>query len=144
MPHCLMWCIWRERNSRSFEGREWSILEFKSFLLSSNGVLFYHLFLVFTFLCCLIFVSWFLDVFASFVHFLCTGLCSFKKNFILLIKKKKLWGLGGEISLCITWTIWRKCNHYTFEGIEHLPLELKLFVVCSMYDWMAALSSHSM
>ena len=31
MPHYLMWCIWRERNARSFEGRERSILEFKSF-----------------------------------------------------------------------------------------------------------------
>ena len=31
MPHCLMWCIWWERNSRSFEGRKRSILEFKSF-----------------------------------------------------------------------------------------------------------------
>ena len=29
--HYLMWCIWWERNSRSFEGRERSILEFKSF-----------------------------------------------------------------------------------------------------------------
>ena len=31
VPHYLMWCIWRERNSRSFEGRERSIVEFKSF-----------------------------------------------------------------------------------------------------------------
>ena len=30
-PHCLLWCIWREQNARSFEGRERSILEFKSF-----------------------------------------------------------------------------------------------------------------
>ena len=28
--HYLMWCIWWERNSRSFEGRERSIIEFKS------------------------------------------------------------------------------------------------------------------
>ena len=35
------------------------------------------------------FCNWFLDVFASFVHFLGTGLCSFNKIFILLIKKKK-------------------------------------------------------
>ena len=33
VPHCLIWCIWRERNSRSFEGRKRSILEFKSFFL---------------------------------------------------------------------------------------------------------------
>ena len=31
MPHCLMWCIWSERNARCFEGCEWSLLEIKSF-----------------------------------------------------------------------------------------------------------------
>ena len=35
VPHCLMWCIWREQNSRSFEDRERSILEFKSFFFST-------------------------------------------------------------------------------------------------------------
>ena len=25
--HCLMWCIWQERNSRSFEGCERTILD---------------------------------------------------------------------------------------------------------------------
>ena len=35
MPHCLMWCIWRERNSRSFEDRERSILEFKSIFFAT-------------------------------------------------------------------------------------------------------------
>ena len=33
--HCLMWCIWQERNSRSFEDHERSILEFKSFFFST-------------------------------------------------------------------------------------------------------------
>ena len=33
--HCLMWCIWREQNLRSFEDREQSILEFKSFFFST-------------------------------------------------------------------------------------------------------------
>ena len=31
MPHCLMWCIWSERNARFFEGCEQSLLEIKSF-----------------------------------------------------------------------------------------------------------------
>ena len=31
VPHCFMWCIWGERNTRSFEGCEQSILEFKPF-----------------------------------------------------------------------------------------------------------------
>ena len=33
VPHCLLWCIWRERNARSFEGCERSMLEIKSFFL---------------------------------------------------------------------------------------------------------------
>ena len=33
VPHCVLWCIWRERNSRCFEGKEQSISEFKSLLL---------------------------------------------------------------------------------------------------------------
>ena len=47
VPHYLMWCIWREWNSRSFKGCERSILEFKSFFFFT----FYHLFLVSPFLC---------------------------------------------------------------------------------------------
>ena len=35
VPHCLMWCIWREWNSRSFEGREQSIIKLKSFFFFS-------------------------------------------------------------------------------------------------------------
>ena len=31
VPHSLMWYIQQERNAKSFEGRERSILEFKSF-----------------------------------------------------------------------------------------------------------------
>ena len=59
-----------------------------SLLLFSNGVWFYLLFLVFPFLGCLSIVLWFLDVFASLVHFLCTGLCSFNILLSYLSKKK--------------------------------------------------------
>ena len=41
VPHCLLWCIWRKRNARSFEGCERSMLEIKSFFfytLSLIGV----------------------------------------------------------------------------------------------------------
>ena len=31
IPHCLMWSIWRERNLRTFEGREFSPLDLQSF-----------------------------------------------------------------------------------------------------------------
>ena len=27
--HCLMWCLWRERNTRTFEGCEQSVVELK-------------------------------------------------------------------------------------------------------------------
>ena len=33
VSHCLMWCIWSERNARCFEGCERSLLEIKSFFL---------------------------------------------------------------------------------------------------------------
>ena len=29
VPHCLMWCIWKERNSRCFEDKERSMLDLK-------------------------------------------------------------------------------------------------------------------
>ena len=29
VPHCLMWCIWRERNLRTFEESETSIADLK-------------------------------------------------------------------------------------------------------------------
>ena len=35
VPHCLIWCIWHERNARSFEGCEHSTLEIKYFFLQT-------------------------------------------------------------------------------------------------------------
>ena len=32
VPHCLMWCIWGERNARCFEGCKQSLLEIKSLM----------------------------------------------------------------------------------------------------------------
>ena len=29
VPHCLMWCIWKERNSRCFEDSDCSMLDLK-------------------------------------------------------------------------------------------------------------------
>ena len=34
VPHCLIWCIWCERNARSFEGYERSLLEIECGLFS--------------------------------------------------------------------------------------------------------------
>ena len=33
IPHCLMWCLWRERNSRSFEGIEKNVADLKLLVL---------------------------------------------------------------------------------------------------------------
>ena len=33
VPHCLMWCIWKERNARTFEGCEKSIVELKLYFM---------------------------------------------------------------------------------------------------------------
>ena len=29
IPHCLMWCLWRQRNARTFEGCELRVVELK-------------------------------------------------------------------------------------------------------------------
>ena len=29
VPHCMMWCLWRERNARTFEGCETSVVDLK-------------------------------------------------------------------------------------------------------------------
>ena len=36
VPHCLFWCIWHERNARSFEGCEHSMLEIKYFFFTHS------------------------------------------------------------------------------------------------------------
>ena len=35
VPHCVLWCLWRETNSTCFKGTERLILEIKSLLLHS-------------------------------------------------------------------------------------------------------------
>ena len=94
MPHCLIWCIWRERNARSFEGCEHSLLEIKSFFLHTLfewSVAFSH------FSCSSFsFFSWLLffcfRICASIVHPQCTrfGNLSIIINILtLFIPKKK-------------------------------------------------------
>ena len=82
VPHCLIWCIWRERNARSFKGCERSLLETKSFFLHSlwmeYGFFSFFLFFLFYFSWPLIFC--FL-IFAPIVHPNVLGL----EIFLLLI-----------------------------------------------------------
>ena len=35
IPHCLMWCIWQERNNRCFEDFEMSIADLKQFFFKT-------------------------------------------------------------------------------------------------------------
>ena len=35
VPHCLMWCIWQERNNRHFEDLERSVSDLKLFFLKT-------------------------------------------------------------------------------------------------------------
>ena len=90
VPYCLMWCIWRERNTRSFEGCEQSILEFKFFFFFTL----LKLCLVLPSFSCLSLpvlldhcnlVSW---CFCLFSHFLCPGLCFYLIKFLCYLSKK--------------------------------------------------------
>ena len=57
VPHCLIWCIWSERNARNFEGCEHSLLEINYFFLHTMiGVWSFLIFLVLSFLFFLIIV----------------------------------------------------------------------------------------
>ena len=35
IPHCLMWCIWQERNNRCFEDSERTIADLKLFFFKT-------------------------------------------------------------------------------------------------------------
>ena len=35
IPHCLMWCLWQECNSRQFEGSERSTADLKHIVLNN-------------------------------------------------------------------------------------------------------------
>jgi hypothetical protein len=58
IPHCIFGCVWWERNSRSFEGIEWSVLELKWSLIhilwewnNAYGVVSFHYVLEFLDFC---------------------------------------------------------------------------------------------
>ena len=85
--HEFHWlCIWYS-NCELNHIISWNLF---AFLLFSNGVWFYLLFLVFPFMGCLSIVLWFLDFFAFLIHFLCMGLCFFNILLSYLSKKKFL------------------------------------------------------
>ena len=75
IPHCFFWCLWWERNSRCFEGKERHILELKWMLLhilmewtNASGLLSSYTIFDFLDYC----TAWFFWVVSS-VHILFTG-----------------------------------------------------------------------
>ena len=91
IPHCLLWCLWRERNGRCFEDIERSIPDLK--------LLFFRTLRVGCLLCkinhsLLFLISQTLAIFVfdffSLVHSLCTRVFLFYQYILLLIKKKNL------------------------------------------------------
>ena len=104
VPHCLLWCLWRERNSRCFEDKERSISDLKLFILRTLmdwlAALRNQSFSSFLdFLDSCNFCSW---LFWPLVHSLCTRVFHFLEiNKLLLIKKKKKIFLEGKSNLMI-------------------------------------------
>ena len=94
VPHCLMWCLWREKNSRCFENNERSILDLKLFffktLLDWLATLRNQSFSSFLdFLDSCNFCSWFVDP----LYTPCVLGCPFfyiNKTYYLSTKKKKV------------------------------------------------------
>ena len=91
VPHCLLWCIWMERNSRCFEDIERSMLDISSYFLElywtgslCGGTILFLLFWIY-----LIFVMFAIDLFPP-VYLLCTWVSLFlSMKFYYLSKKKK-------------------------------------------------------
>ena len=91
VPHCLLWCIWMERNSRCFEDIERSMLDISSYFLElywtgslCGGTIIFLLFWIY-----LIFVMFAIDSFPP-VYPLCTWVSLFlSMKFYYLSKKKK-------------------------------------------------------
>ena len=90
VPNCIMLCLWQERNSRSFEGCEWNILEIKTFFLHTlldwiaaflSPPFFPHI--------CLIIVFW-IDCTSLLVHCWCTRFVFISNKIFVTYKKKKI------------------------------------------------------
>jgi hypothetical protein len=51
--------------------------------------------------------------------------------------------IWNAIPSCLMWLIWRERNHRAFEDSERNSVELKLTLLRTLFEWMAAVSSHS-
>ena len=91
VPHCLLWCIWKERNSKCFEDIELSMSDISSYFSElywtcslCGGTILFLLFWIY-----LIFVMFVLDLF-TLVYSLCTWVSlSFYYQWIFITYQKK-------------------------------------------------------
>ena len=43
--------------------------------------------------------------------------------------------IGRAVPHCLMWSIWRERNGHSFEDCEWSYVEIKLFFLCSLFDW---------
>jgi hypothetical protein len=127
-PLCLMWCIWRERNSRSFEDCERTTIELKAIVFKSLYVwmsaynnsrsceskIFFFFFFFFS-------LTWLADlgkILAFFNHFGLSWVMSSR-----LVDLFECWWMGGSshgvvvskmVPSCLLWCLWREISDQNF------------------------------
>ena len=101
VPHCIMWCLWQEQNSRSFEGCERTILDFKAFFLCTllDWSVAFHSPPCFSPLDILEHCNLFWLYFSLITPPVYLVWFPFSKNFRYLLKKKKLLAMYLSLSL---------------------------------------------
>ena len=102
IPHCIMWILWRERNSRTFEGCERTIQDLKSFSFthSWNGFQLRVFYLVPLCCICLITVPFLCNIDSSAVYICVHRICPFLLLMNFYLSKKEKSGYWILILLC--------------------------------------------
>jgi len=49
-------------------------------------------------------------------------------------------GIWKAVPFGLMWSIWKEWNNRAFEGFERSMMDLKLLILCALFDWMAVLS----
>ncbi len=45
----------------------------------------------------------------------------------------------NAVPFCVMWLVWRVRKHKAFEGTEGITMELKMILLCVLFNWIAAL-----
>ena len=51
--------------------------------------------------------------------------------------------IWNAVPLCLKWTVWREHNRRAFEGSERPMMDLKMFLLRALFDWIIVLPSRS-